>query len=66
MFRIRRNGQEPVVDADQVGENQPAIRSIRAWRDVIGDRGRSLTVGSRFSPLGIRNQMEGSLGGAPA
>ena len=27
MYRISRNGQEPIVDVDQVGEIEPVVRS---------------------------------------
>ena len=35
MFRISRNGQEPVVDVDKLEQLEPAIRSSKPGRDLI-------------------------------
>jgi hypothetical protein len=37
MYRIRRNGQEPITDVDQVEAIEPAIRSSEPSRYHVGE-----------------------------
>ncbi len=32
MYRISRNGQEPIIDVDTVEDNEPAVRDLKAVR----------------------------------
>jgi hypothetical protein len=63
MYRIRRNGQEPVVDVDTIEQIQPAIRAGKPGRwhidEIAADPLSSRQTSSRFGF--VIKQCDGSI-----
>ena len=65
MYRISRNGHEPIIDVDQVEAIEPAIRSSEPGRYHVDEiSARSASERPHFTPLGSRDQAAGWFGGA--
>jgi hypothetical protein len=60
MYRISRNGQEPIVDVDQVEAIEPAIRSSEPGRyhvdEIRADPLPSRLPLARTRPIGVAHR----------
>ena len=63
MYRISRDGQEPIIDVDTVDQLEPAIRASKPGRYHVDQIERDpLPIGSHFATMGSRDQASGRFG----
>jgi hypothetical protein len=66
MYRISRNGHEPIVDVDQVEALEPAIRSSESGRHHVDEISADPLPSGHTSRRGCRDQAGGRDGRAGA